>query len=70
MGVDKNSIQEFGLWTQIHSYTSASFSCQVHVATGVLLNPGARPNQQPQHTHVEEPHTTRLLAAQTGQAGF
>jgi hypothetical protein len=33
----------------------------------VLLNLGARPNQQPHHTHAAETHTTRLLAAQTGQ---
>jgi hypothetical protein len=50
MGADKNSIQELGLWTQIHWCTSASFTCQVHVATEVLLNLGATPDQQPQHT--------------------
>jgi hypothetical protein len=32
MGADKNSIQEFGLWTRFHSCTSTSFSCQAHVA--------------------------------------
>jgi hypothetical protein len=58
MGADKNSIQEFGLWTQFHSCNSASFSCQVHVATGVLLNLGARPNQQPQHTRSGNTHDT------------
>jgi hypothetical protein len=58
MGADKNSIQEFGLWTQIHSCTSASFSCHVHVATGVLLNLGARPNQQSQHTRSGTTHDT------------
>jgi hypothetical protein len=60
MGADKNSIQEFGLWTQLHSCTSPIFSCQVHVATGVLLNLGARPNQQSQHTRSE---TTQDTAA-------
>jgi hypothetical protein len=34
----------------------ASFSCQVHVATEVLLNLGARHNQQPQHTRNENTH--------------
>jgi hypothetical protein len=58
MGADKNSIQEFGLWTRFHSRTSASFSCQVHVATEVLLNLGARPNQQPQHTRSANTHDT------------
>jgi hypothetical protein len=58
MGADKNSIQEFDLWTRIHSCTSTSFSCQVHVATEVLLNLGARPNQQPQHTHSGNTHDT------------
>jgi hypothetical protein len=55
---DKNSIQEFGLWTRFHLCTSASFSCQVHVATEVLLNLGARPNQQPQHTCSGNTHDT------------
>jgi hypothetical protein len=50
MGADKNSIREFGLWTRFQLCTSASFSCQVHSATEVLLNLGARPNQQPQQT--------------------
>jgi hypothetical protein len=36
----------------------------------VLLNLGARPNQQPQQTRSGNTHTTRLLAAQTGQAVF
>jgi hypothetical protein len=58
MGADKNSIQEFGLLTQFHSCTSASFSCQVHVATEVLLDLGARPNQQPQHTRSGNTHDT------------
>jgi hypothetical protein len=57
-GSDKNSIQEFGLWTRFYSCTSASFSCQVHVATEVLLNLGARPNQQLQHTHSGNTHNT------------
>jgi hypothetical protein len=70
MRADKNSIQEFSLWTRFHSCTSTSFSCQVHIATEVLLNLGARLNQQPQHTHAAKTHTTQLLAAQTGQAGF
>jgi hypothetical protein len=54
----KNSIQEFGLWTQFHSYTSTSFSCQVHTATGVLLDLGARPNQQPRDTRSGNTHDT------------
>jgi hypothetical protein len=58
MGADKNSIQEFGLWTWFHSSTSASFSCQVHAATEVLLNLGASPNQQPQHTRSGNTHDT------------
>jgi hypothetical protein len=58
MGADKNSIQEFGLSTRFHSCTSASFSCQVHVATEVLLNLGARPNKQPQHTRSGNTHDT------------
>jgi hypothetical protein len=62
MGAYKNSIQEFNLGTRFHSCTSASFSCQVHVATEVLLNSHS--------THTAETHTTRLLAAQTGQVGF
>jgi hypothetical protein len=45
-GADKNSTQEYCLWTQFHSDTSASFSCQAHVATRVLLDLGARSNQQ------------------------
>jgi hypothetical protein len=56
MGVDKNSTQEFGLSTQFHSDTSASFSCQVHIATGVLLNLGARHNQQPPETRSGKQH--------------
>jgi hypothetical protein len=35
----------------MHSCTSTSLSCQVHVATEVLLNVAATPDQQPQHTH-------------------
>jgi hypothetical protein len=58
MRADKNYIQEFGLWTRFHLYTSASFSCHVHVATEVLLNLGARPNQQPQHTRSGNTHDT------------
>jgi hypothetical protein len=58
MGDDKNSIQEFGLWTRFHSCTSASFSCQVHVATEVLVNLVARTNQQPQHTRSGNTHDT------------
>jgi hypothetical protein len=58
MGADKISIQEFSLWTRFHSCTSASFSCQVHAATKVLLNLGARPNQQPQHTRSGNTHET------------
>jgi hypothetical protein len=50
MWADKNYTQEFGLWTQFHSDTSASFSCQVHVAIGVLLDLGERSNQQPLET--------------------
>jgi hypothetical protein len=38
--------------------TSASFSCQVHVATEVQLNLGARANQQPQHTRSGNTHDT------------
>jgi hypothetical protein len=56
MGADKNSIQAFGLGTQFHLCSYASFSCQVHIATGVLLNLGARPNQQPQHTRSGTTH--------------
>jgi hypothetical protein len=56
MGADKNSTPEFGLRTQFHSDTSASFSCQVHVATGVLLDLGARHNQQPLETHSGKQH--------------
>jgi hypothetical protein len=33
-----------------------SFSCQVHEATEVLLNLGARPNQQQQHTRSGNKH--------------
>jgi hypothetical protein len=51
MGADKNSPQEFGLWTQNHSDTSTNFSCQIHIATGVLLYLGARCNQQQHKTH-------------------
>jgi hypothetical protein len=58
MGADKKSIQEFGLWTQFHSYTSTSFSCQVHAATGVLLDLGAKPNQQPRDTRSGNTHDT------------
>jgi hypothetical protein len=56
MGADKNSIQEFSLWTQFHSCTSTSFSCQAHTATGVLLDLGARPNQQPLYTRSGNTH--------------
>jgi hypothetical protein len=56
MGVDKNSTQEFGLSTQFHPDTSTSFSCQVHIATGVLLNLGARHNQQPPETRSGKQH--------------
>jgi hypothetical protein len=45
MGADKNSIQEFVLWTQYHSETSVYFSCKIHVATEVLLDLGAQSNQ-------------------------
>jgi hypothetical protein len=58
MGADKNSIQEFGLWTRFHSCTSASFSCQVHATTKVLLDQGARHNQQPQDTRSRNTHDT------------
>jgi hypothetical protein len=58
MGADKNSIQEFVLWTRFHSCTSASFSCQVHAATEVLMDLGARPNQQPQDTRSGNTHDT------------
>jgi hypothetical protein len=58
MGADKNSIQEFGLSTRFHSFTSASFSCQVHTATEVLLDLGASPNQQPQNTRSGSTHDT------------
>jgi hypothetical protein len=37
MGADKNSIQDFSLWTRFHSYASTSFSCQVHSMTETLL---------------------------------
>jgi hypothetical protein len=40
MGADKNSTQEFSLWTQDHSKTSMHFSCQIHVVTKVLLDLG------------------------------
>jgi hypothetical protein len=62
MGANKNSIQEFGLWTQFHSCTSPSFSCQIHAATEVLLNLGARPNQQPQDTHRGNTHDTAAVS--------
>jgi hypothetical protein len=58
MGADKNSIQEFGLWTLFHWCTSAIFSFQVHAATEVLLNLGARSNQQPQDTRSGNTHDT------------
>jgi hypothetical protein len=58
MGADKNSIQEFGLSTQFHSCTSTSFSFQVHAATEVLLDLGARLNQQPQDTRRGNTHDT------------
>jgi hypothetical protein len=58
MGADKNSIQEFGLWTQFHLCTSTSFFCRVHAATKVLLDLGARPNQQPQDTRSGNTHDT------------
>jgi hypothetical protein len=67
MGADKNSTQEFGLWTQFHSETSASFSCQVHVATRVLLDLGARHNQQPLETHNEKQHD--LAAGNQNRSG-
>jgi hypothetical protein len=53
MGADKNSIKEIGLF---HSCTSASFSCQVHVATGVLLNLGSK-TQPTASTHTQRKHT-------------
>jgi hypothetical protein len=54
MGADKISTEEFGLWTQFHSDTSACTSCQVHIANRVLLNLGARPNQWPIETHIRK----------------
>jgi hypothetical protein len=66
MGADKKSIQEFGLWTRFHSYASTSFSCQVHVASGVLLDLGARHNQQPLETHSGKQHYP-ATGRQTGQ---
>jgi hypothetical protein len=50
MGTDKNSIQDFGLWTQNHLKTFVNFSCQIHVATGVLLDLGERFSQHPLKT--------------------
>jgi hypothetical protein len=58
MGADKISIQEFGLWTQFHLCTSTSFPCQVHATTGVLLDLGAGPNQQPLDTRSGNTHNT------------
>jgi hypothetical protein len=69
MGADENSTQEFGLWTQFHSDTSASFSCQIHVVTGVLLDLGARSNQQPLQTRSGKHHET-ASDNQNGPAGF
>jgi hypothetical protein len=54
MGAHKNSTQEFGLWTQNHSDTSANFSCQIHIATGVLLDLGARPTKELSKTRSEK----------------
>jgi hypothetical protein len=56
MGADKNSTQEFGLWTQDHSDTSINFYCQIHIATGVPLDHGARSNQQPLKTRIGKQH--------------
>jgi hypothetical protein len=58
MVADKNSIQEFGLWTRFHSCTSTTFSCQAHVATKMLLDLGTRPNQQPHDTRSRNTHDT------------
>jgi hypothetical protein len=58
MGADKNSIPEFGLSTQFHSYTSTSFSCHVHATTGVLLDLGPRSNQQPRDIRSGNTHDT------------
>jgi hypothetical protein len=57
MGADKNSIQKkFGISTRFHSCTSASFSCQVHTATEVLLD--LRSKTQPTATrHTQRKHT-------------
>jgi hypothetical protein len=57
-GADKNYIQEFGLGTRFHSCTSTTFSCQAHAATEVLLDLGARPNQQPHDTRSGNTHDT------------
>jgi hypothetical protein len=46
------------LSTYQNSCSSASFSCQVHVATEVLQHLGTRPNQQPQHTCSGNTHDT------------
>jgi hypothetical protein len=58
MGADKNSIQEFGLWTRFHLCTSTTFSCQADAATEVLLEFGARHNQQPHDTRSGNTHDT------------
>jgi hypothetical protein len=67
MGADKNSTQEFSLRTQFHSNASASFSCQVHAATEVLLDLGARHNQQPLETRSGKQHD--LTAGNQNQSG-
>jgi hypothetical protein len=80
MGADKNSTQEFGLWPQDHSDATVNISHQIHIASKVLLDLGARSNQQPlktrsgkQHEHSSwKPKPVRQVykISQTGPLGL
>jgi hypothetical protein len=58
MGADKILFKSLAYELDFTRFTSASFSCQVHAATEVLLDLGARPNQKPQHTCSGNTHDT------------
>jgi hypothetical protein len=55
---------------QDHMDTSVNFSCQIHVATGVLLDLGGRSNQQPLKNTQRKTTRTQLQKAKIGQASF
>jgi hypothetical protein len=69
-GDDKNSTQEFGLGTQEHSETSTHFSCQIHVATEVLLDLGTRLTKQLYYETRSGKQLEHSCWSQTGQASF